>query len=72
MPAGGNLCLVERQNRHHVPAMLYIVVPFLVCIVGLVLWLGQGPKSSPIGKEMFWVGLLVTLLVWGHGSIRIP
>ena len=52
--------------------MLYILVPFLVCIVGLVLWLGQGPKSSPIGKEMFWVGLLVTLLVWGHGSIRIP
>jgi hypothetical protein len=51
---------------------LVIVIPFLVCIVGaLVYGFAQG-KASALGLWMFACGLLVTLLSLGHASVRLP
>jgi len=42
--------------------MIITYIPLLVCIVGLLMFaLSENPKIGPIGKDMFWVGLLVTL-----------
>jgi hypothetical protein len=50
--------------------MLIIVLPLIVCLVGLVMWGWRTPSPKPwaeIGKIMFAVGLFIT--VWfaaGH------
>ena len=45
--------------------MIVLWLPFVVCVLGLILFLlcnkpEQG-KVSKVGEIMFWVGLLVTL-----------
>lgn len=53
--------------------MSIIVIPLLVCVLGLLVYaLAASPKVSELGRLAFVCGLLVSLLVWGHGSIRIP
>lgn len=39
-----------------------VILPFLVCIVGLVVYFATDAKISNVGLQMFWCGLLVTLL----------
>jgi hypothetical protein len=50
---------------------MFVLLPLLVCIVGLGMWVlvdaGKYPKAVEIGKVMFWVGLLTFLLTW-HGG----
>jgi len=42
--------------------MLTILLPFLVALVGLLMYaLSQNAKVQHIGDVMFWTGLLVTL-----------
>jgi len=46
---------------------MVILLPLLVCIVGLLMYaLAANPKLVEIGRIMFWVGLLACLL--GSGS----
>ncbi|MES2339318.1 MAG: hypothetical protein V4537_14585 [Pseudomonadota bacterium] len=48
---------------------MLIILPLLVCLVGLLMYcLGEPtrPKVSRVGFAMFWVGLLVTL--WTSGG----
>ncbi len=46
----------------HAPLMTIAVIPALVCLAGLLMFALGGPKASAIGKDMFWVALLVLLL----------
>ena len=40
-----------------------IYLPLLICFLGLFIYLlTDKPKPSSIAKDMFWTGLLVTLL----------
>lgn len=42
-------------------------LPIVVCIVGLVIYLvSNHPKANAIALHMFWVGLAVFLLNFGH------
>lgn len=42
---------------------MVIVLPLLVCIIGLLMYaLASNPKVVEIGRMMFWVGLLACLL----------
>lgn len=44
------------------PKLAIIIIPFVVCIVGLCLYLwSPNPKVTNIGDRMFWVGLFITL-----------
>ena len=53
--------------------MAILAIPLLVCLLGLLTYaLAANPKATEIGRLAFACGLLVALLVWGHGSIRIP
>lgn len=46
---------------------MIIYLPLLVCLVGLVMYaLSTNPKVQSIGKDMFWVGLLVFLAQSPH------
>lgn len=42
--------------------MFIVLLPFFVCLAGLLLYLTEDPRSQTIGLHMFWVGLLVFLL----------
>jgi Na+/phosphate symporter len=47
---------------------MIIVLPLLVCIIGLLMYaLSANPKLVEIGRMMFWVGLLAFLL--GAGPV---
>lgn len=53
--------------------MLISWVVLLVALVGLLMWvLSNNPKVSEIGKVMFFCGLLVTCLVLGGKTVKIP
>ena len=52
--------------------MLIILLPLLVCLVGLVVYaLASNPKAAELGRLMFAAGLLVTLLVVGGPMVRL-
>jgi hypothetical protein len=52
--------------------MIIIGIPFLVCIVGLVMYaFAKDPKVARVGELMFFAGLLVTLLAVSGGHLRI-
>lgn len=57
--------------RGYLAGMMIAIVPFLVMVVGLVLWLAGGPKTAPVGERMFTCGLLVTLFVLAHETVRL-
>lgn len=42
--------------------MLVIAVPFMVCVLGLVLMVFGKPNVQRMGEILFFCGLLVTLL----------
>ena len=45
--------------------MMIFLAP-AVCIAGLVLFaVTANPRAAEIGKAMFWMGLLATLLIFG-------
>lgn len=44
-----------------------VYVPLIVCIAGLILFYACEGKTNAIGKDMFWVGLLVCLSQAGYG-----
>lgn len=50
---------------------MYIYLAPAVCLIGLAMFLfvdpAKYPKAVDIGKVMFWVGLLASLLTW-HGG----
>jgi hypothetical protein len=50
---------------------MYIYLPALVCLVGLLMYLfvdgAKYPKAVDIGKVMFWTGLLAFMLTY-HGG----
>ena len=53
--------------------MAILAIPMLICILGLLVYaLASNPKVAELGRLAFGCGLLVSLLVWGHGSVRIP
>ena len=42
---------------------MIILLPLLICIVGAFMYaLATNPKLSEMGRLMFWVGLLASLL----------
>ena len=53
--------------------MTVTLIPILVTVVGLLMYvLLSQPKAVEIGRIMFWVGLLATLLgSAGHAAISI-
>ena len=52
--------------------MLIAIIPVIALVVGLLLWaLASNALTKEIGRIMFAAGLLVTLLVAAHYSIRI-
>lgn len=52
---------------------MIVFLPMLVCIVGLLIYaLAVNGKVVSIGKDMFWVGLLVTLLRMGEMVKVLP
>lgn len=42
--------------------MLTLWLSVLICIAGALIYGLSNGKASALGKDMFWVGLLVTLL----------
>jgi hypothetical protein len=51
---------------------MIILVPFLVCLIGLVVYIiSTHPKISEVGKDMFWTGLLVTLFDVGRVTVDL-
>lgn len=51
---------------------MVIYLPFLICLVGLLMYVLSNGKVSELGRLAFAVGLLVGLfLVPGH-AIRLP
>lgn len=51
---------------------MVIVVPLLVCLIGMVLYvLPVDGKVQALGKDMFWVGLLVFLLLYPQHPVTI-
>jgi uncharacterized membrane protein len=45
---------------------MIILFPALICLVGLLIYImcpDDRPRTAEIGKIMFWVGLLVSLLI---------
>jgi hypothetical protein len=50
---------------------MYIYLAPLICLLGLLMWIfvdpAKYPKAVEIGKIMFTVGLLASLLTW-HGG----
>lgn len=51
--------------------MFIAIIPALVMVIGLVMWLAGGPRSSPVGERMFTCGLLVTLFVLSKQTVRL-
>lgn len=51
--------------------MAVALVPLLVMVVGLVMWLAGGGRTSAVGERMFTCGLLVTLLVLARTTVRL-
>lgn len=51
---------------------MVILVPFLVCLVGLIVYaLAGNSKVAELGRLAFGVGLLVTLLDIGGAAVRL-
>lgn len=49
--------------------MLIIATPFVICIVGLLMYaLASNPKVVRIGEIMFFCGLLVALMAVGDAK----
>lgn len=60
-------------NRAYLPVMDTVLLPLLVCVLGLLCYaLASSPKASEAGRLAFACGLLVTLLVYAHGTIHLP
>lgn len=52
--------------------MLIAVIPFIVLIVGLLLWvLAANPKVSKAGEYMFFCGLLALMFALSGHSVRL-
>lgn len=51
---------------------LVILVPLLVCIVGLLVFALSSNKLSTLGGYAFFAGLLVTLLRLSAETVRLP
>lgn len=52
--------------------IMYIFIPALVCIIGLVIYaLTENAKVQAISKDMFWTGLLVTLLQLTTATLKL-
>lgn len=49
-----------------------VYVPLAVCIIGGVIYLVTtgAPKVEGLAKDMFWTGLLVTLLTHAGSAVR--
>jgi hypothetical protein len=54
---------------------LYIALPWLVCLIGLLMWLfidpTKHPKAVEAGKMMFAIGLLAGLLTFPYGGASL-
>ena len=54
--------LSDMARRAHWASMLIILIPLLVCVVGVLIYaLSGNPKLVEIGRVMFFVGLLWTV-----------
>jgi hypothetical protein len=54
--------------------LVVAILPVIVCILGLLLWAYKSKPASiaiELGKIMFAVGLLVTLFVLAHYTVRL-
>lgn len=52
--------------------MLISLVPLLVAVLGLLVYaLASNPKAAEAGRLAFACGLLVTLLVAAHSTVRL-
>lgn len=51
--------------------MVIAIIPFIIMIVGLLLWvLASNPKVSEAGRIMFFCGLLVTTFEFGRETVH--
>jgi hypothetical protein len=54
-------------------AMLVVLLPALIALVGLVVFvLANGDKPKEIGRAMLWCGLLVVTFALSRVSVRLP
>lgn len=52
--------------------MLIAIVPLVVAIIGaLVYALASNAKAVELGRALFWCGVLVTLLVEAHYTVKL-
>jgi Na+/phosphate symporter len=52
--------------------MTLVLIPIVVCVLGLVLYLlASNPKAQEVGRLMFFCGLLVVLFAAPHGQVVI-
>jgi hypothetical protein len=48
-------------------------IPMVVCLIGLIAYsISDNPKLQAIAKDMFWTGLLVTLLQIASQLVKLP
>lgn len=53
--------------------MLYILLPFLVLVVGLLLWaLAANPIVKESGRYLFVIGAAVTVWLSAHAVVHLP
>lgn len=67
-------CLLLGDGAPTLWGMATLTVPFLVCVVGLLLYLiatPANPRLARIGEIMFFCGLLVTLFGVSAESVRL-
>jgi hypothetical protein len=54
---------------------LYIALPWLVCLIGLLMWVfvdpAKHPKAVEAGHDMFWCGLLAGLLTFPYSGASL-
>lgn len=51
--------------------MIIAIVPALVAVIGALIYAFADGKAGEMGRAMFWCGLLVTLLVVAHSTVRV-
>lgn len=51
--------------------MIIAYVPFIVAVVGVLMYALCKDKIAEIGRILFWTGVLVTLLTTAHHSVTL-
>jgi hypothetical protein len=52
---------------------MIVLVAFVICIAGAIIYaISNNGKAQALALHMFWVGLFITLLLFGNRTVHIP